>query len=406
MHTVKQAEKIILDHCLEWGLETVPLEQSWGRILREDLRADRDFPPFDRVTMDGIAIRHERFAAGQRRFPVVGVQAAGQPPLNLAQGDACLEVMTGAMLPEGADTIIRYEDLLLEDGFAQVQSDAVQLRQNLHTRGIDRRAGDLLVPAGRQIAAPEVATAASVGKAALRVARLPRVAIVSTGDELVEVAAAPLPHQIRRSNVQAVQAVLAEQLRMEGQLFHFADDREQIAAGMARILAEFDVVVLSGAVSEGKFDYVPQVLGALGVEQCFHKIAQRPGKPFWFGHFRRRAVVFALPGNPVSAFLCAWRYLMPFLRRSLGQEPLPPAPAAVLTTEVAFKPALTYFLPVKLCFANNGTVQAAPLPGHGSGDLANLNDADGFVELPPDRDVFLAGEVFPLLPYRSNHALR
>lgn len=384
----------------------MPLEQSWGRILREDLRADRDFPPFDRVTMDGIAIRHEQFAAGQRRFPVAGVQAAGQPPLRLPQGDACLEVMTGAMLPEGTDTIIRYEDLLLEDGFAQVQSDAVQLRQNLHARGIDRRTGDLLVPAGRQIAAPEVATAASVGKATLRVARLPRVAIVSTGDELVEVAAAPLPYQIRRSNVQAVQAVLAEQLRIEGQLFHFADDREQISTGMDRILAEFDVVVLTGAVSEGKFDYVPQVLGALGVEQCFHKIAQRPGKPFWFGHFRRRAVVFALPGNPVSAFLCAWRYLMPFLRRSLGQEPLPPAPAAVLATDVAFKPALTYFLPVKLHFANNGTVQAAPLPGHGSGDLVNLNDADGFVELPSGRDTFRAGEVFPLLSYRSNHALR
>ena len=399
MLTVAEAEQIILNHRLSLGTEQVPLMQALGRILREDLRADRDFPPFDRVTMDGIAIRHERFAAGQREFPVDGIQAAGAPRLILGRPDACVEVMTGAMLPEGTDTVIRYEDILLNNGRAEIRIAEMAFRQNIHFQGIDRRAGDLIVPAGRKIAPPEIATAASIGKYTLLVARLPRVAVVSTGDELVEVADSPLPHQIRRSNVYAVQATLLEHFGLAGQLFHFTDDRDLIAKGLQGILAEFDLVVLTGAVSEGKFDYLPEVLNALGVEKCFHKVAQRPGKPFWFGHFKRQPVIFALPGNPVSAFLCTWRYLMPFLRSSLGLEPAPRR-TAVLGEKVVFKPRLTYFLPVKIDNGANGILQVFPLPGHGSGDLANLNDADAFLELPLEQEVFETGAVFPMIQYR------
>lgn len=402
--SVAEAERIILDHCFFPGTEQVPLQEARGRILREDLRADRDFPPFDRVTMDGIAIRYERFAAGQRRFPVAGIQAAGASQQALDNPDACMEVMTGAMLPEGADTVIRYEDIAIRNGLAEILVEEIVFRQNLHFRGIDRRAGDLIVPAGRIIAPPEIATAATIGKYALEVARLPRTAIVSTGDELVDVADTPLPHQIRRSNVYATQATLQEQFAIRSEMFHFVDDRRQIAEGLQRILNEFDLVVLTGAVSEGKFDYLPEVLNHLGVEKCFHKVAQRPGKPFWFGHYRRRPAVFALPGNPVSAFMCTWRYLMPFLRKSLGQQ-MPALQTAVLAEKVEFKPSLTYFLPVKLDNQTNGILRAYPLPGHGSGDLANLNDADAFLELPLEQDIFEAGEVFPLIQYRQ-HALR
>ncbi|MCC6462675.1 MAG: molybdopterin molybdotransferase MoeA [Saprospiraceae bacterium] len=399
MISVAEAEKIIARHARSWGTEQVPLEQSWGCILREDLRADRDFPPFDRVTMDGIAIRFERFAAGQRRFPVAGVQAAGAAPLPLADPAHCLEVMTGAMLPEGADTVIRYEDLRLENGEAEILVEGIHFRQNLHFQGMDRRQGELLVPAGRQIAAPEIATAATIGKSSLLVARRPRIAIVSTGDELVGVGETPLPHQIRRSNAYALQAMLAEKFQLAGHLFHFADDKLQIADGLRDILARFDLVVLSGAVSAGKFDFVPEVLDELGVEKCFHQVAQRPGKPFWFGHFQQQAVVFALPGNPVSTFLCAWRYLVPFLRQSMGQEEQAPL-LAVLSEDVVFKPPLSYFLPVKLSTTPTGIRLATPVPGHGSGDLANLNDADGFLELPKGQDVYPAGTAFPLIPYR------
>lgn len=397
--SVAEAERIILDHCLSWGTEQVPLPEARGRVLREDMCADRDFPPFDRVTMDGIALRFERFAAGQRVFPIAGVQAAGAPCLQLEDPEACLEVMTGAILPGGTDTIVRYEDLRIDKGRAEILIEGINFRQNLHFRGIDRRAGDCIVPAGRKIAAPEIATAASIGKPTLAVARLPRVAIVSTGDELVDVADTPLPHQIRRSNVYAIQALLRDYFRIDSRLFHFPDDAGLLSAGVRQIVESFELVVLTGAVSEGKFDYLPGVLNDLGVEKCFHKVAQRPGKPFWFGHFQHRVVFFALPGNPVSAFLCAWRYLVPFLRQSLGQESAPSA-TAVLAEEVVFKPKLTYFVPVKLNNTARGLQEAVPLPGHGSGDLANLNDADAFVELPAETDLFRPGEVFPLLHYR------
>lgn len=399
MHTVAEAEKIILEHAIPATLETVDLSESLGRFLGEDLLADRDFPPFDRVTMDGIAIQFAQFEAGQRQFPIQGIQAAGKPRLQLPNPAGCVEVMTGAMLPEQTDTVIRYEDLKTENGAATVLTDAVRLRQNVHFQGVDRKKNDLLIKKGRKIGPAEIATAATIGKSKLLVIRPPRTAIVSTGDELVPVSGTPLPHQIRGSNVFALQALLGAQFNMDSRVFHFPDDPEVISKGLADIFKAFDLVILSGAVSEGKFDFVPQVLDGLGVKKYFHKVSQRPGKPFWFGQLRDETVIFALPGNPVSAFLCACRYLLPFLRRSLGEQEQSPEMAA-LGEKVVFKPALTYFLPVRLQQTTDAVLQAFPLEGHGSGDLANLNDADAFLELSLERDVFLPGEAFPLHRYR------
>lgn len=399
MLTVAEAEKIILQHALSITPEEVELPEALGRILSEDLSADRDFPPFNRVTMDGIAIGHGRFGEGQRQFAIRGIQAAGMPMLTLSDPAGCMEVMTGAMLPEGTDTVIRYEDLRIENGTATVQTDEVIFRQNIHFQGIDRKKGDVIVRKGHKISPAEIAVAATTGKNKIQVARLPRTAIVSTGDELVEIGKMPLSHQIRSSNVFAIQALLAEQFQISSRIFHYPDDQAAIAQGLAQIFSEFELVILSGAVSEGKFDFVPQVLDALGVEKCFHKVSQRPGKPFWFGHLSGRAVIFALPGNPVSAFLCSCRYLLPFLRHSLGEMPRP-VEYASLQQEVVFNPALTYFLPVRVVSSNTGMLEAQPLPGHGSGDLANLSDSDGFLELPLERDVFHMGEVFPFYRYR------
>lgn len=399
MITVAEAEKIILKNSFPPEPEEVAFSDALGRILAEDLVADRDFPPFDRVTMDGIAICHEQFASGQRQFSIEGVQAAGMPRFSLKNVKNCLEVMTGAMLPDGTNSVIRYEDLQIEKGVARVLTENVFLRQNIHHQGIDRRSGDIIVQKGQKIGPAEIAVAATVGKSKIRVSRLPRTAIISTGDELVAVGQTPLPHQIRSSNVFALQALLKNEFQIASQIFHFPDDKELIERGLEQIFGEFELVVLSGAVSEGKFDFVPHVLDRLGVEKCFHKVSQRPGKPFWFGRLPGRVVVFALPGNPVSAFLCACRYLLPFLEKNSGKTSRHPE-MAVLTEQILFRPALTYFLPVRLSWSGGGVVQAQPLPGHGSGDLANLSDADGFLELPLECDVFQAGEAFPLYRYR------
>ncbi len=408
MLSVQQAENIIFDHKIAANTEGVTLMQSLGRVLAEDLVADRDFPPFDRVTMDGIAIRFEDFKNGYPQFKIEGIQAAGMPQLTLPNHSSpithhpCMEVMTGAMLPLGCDTVIRYEDLKIENGIAEILIQTIDYQQNIHKKGVDRKAQEVLVLRGCLITAAEIATAATVGKAQVQVVRLPKTAIISTGDELVEVFETPLPHQIRRSNVFAIEAMLSE-LKIEPQLFHFNDDETAIAEGLNKILNEYDLMILSGAVSEGKFDFVPKVLDNLGVEKLFHKVAQRPGKPFWFGIKQSnqnyaQTMVFALPGNPVSTFLCAYRYVLPYVKLCLGLNKTPQE-YAVLSENVVFKPNLTYFLQVKL-INTEGVLWAKPIAGGGSGDLANLNNADGFLELPQGRDLFEKGEIFPVITYR------
>lgn len=398
MVTVQEATKIVLENSLALPDTQVPLHQATGRVLREDLVADRDFPPFDRVSMDGIAICFDAFSTGsQHRFQVAGIQAAGKPQLSLSGPSYCLEVMTGAMLPAGTDCVVRYEDLILANGIAEVAIGQVQLGQNIHRQGSDRKAGDTIVKAGQLISPAEVGVAATVGKATLRVAALPQVAVISTGDELVEVSETPLPHQIRRSNAHTLAATLSG-WGIAADLLHLPDDPAAISRLLAECLEKYDALLLSGGVSMGKFDYLPTVMGSLGVQKLFHQVSQRPGKPFWFGR-SVRTVVFAFPGNPVSTFMGAYRYFHPWLRASLGLQPFDYQYAA-LSEDFFFKPNLTYFLQVKLQKTQAGQVEAAPLAGQGSGDLANLADTDAFLELPIEQQFFAKGESFPFWQFR------
>ena len=398
MITVEQAVAIIEQTIKDFGVEEVPLDETIGRVLRENLYADRDFPPFHRVTMDGIALRFDAFQSGQRTFSIEGIAAAGAAQQALHSPGSCLEVMTGAMLPEGTDTVIRYEDLHISNSQAEVKLGEAKWGLNVHKKGEDRKEGSLIIQAGLKISPAEIGVAATVGKAMLKVSRLPKTVVISTGDELVEVGKAPLPHQIRRSNEHQLKAALAKhKLRVEAR--HLRDELDEVVAGLEAMLAEYEVLILSGGVSEGKFDYLPQALEQLGVVKLFHKIKQRPGKPFWFGQAPNGALVFALPGNPVSSFMCTQRYIVPWLEQSLGL-PAPAYPRAVLARDTTFKPDLTYFLQVRTEYDARGQLLAHPAEGHGSGDLANLVDADGFLQLPMGKDVFKKGEAFPLIIYR------
>ena len=236
-----------------------------------------------------------------------------------------------------------------------------------------------------------------MGQVELTVSALPRVALISTGDELVGVADTPLPYQIRRSNTYLLRAALAS-LGIAATLHHIVDDVAILADGLSSLLDENDVLILSGGVSAGKADFVPGTLAQLGVQQQFHKVEQRPGKPLWFGTTPDKTV-FGLPGNPVSTVLCAYRYVLPYLRASLGRPP-EPARYAQLSEAVTFRPPLTYFLPARLTTEPDGRLLAHPLPGSGSADFANLLDADGFLELPADEQNFGAGRAFRLWPTR------
>jgi molybdopterin molybdotransferase len=348
--------------------------------------------------MDGIALCHAPYAGGQRTFPIIGVAAAGAPQMTLAHEDTCLEVMTGAMLPAGCDTVIRYEDLEIKDGRATILVDDVQEGKNVHRQGEDRRAGSLLIPAPRLLSPAEIGIAVTIGKAQLTVSRLPKTMIVSTGDELVDITETPAPHQIRKSNVYRLLATL-ESYGLPCNAHHLPDDYETTRSTLEDIIADHEVILLSGGVSKGKFDYVPKALESLGVEQLFYRVRQRPGKPLWVGKATNGTLIFALPGNPVSSFMCTHIYFLPWLRQAIG---LPPAPQrrARLTADYTFKPDLTYFLQVRLSEDENGGTLATPVSGHGSGDLANLAEADAFLELPQGKDHFKAGEVYPYFPYR------
>ncbi len=397
MITVEQAEQIILENTIQIPAEKVGINDALGRILAEDLCADRDFPPFNRVTMDGIAIRFEQWRSGQTAFSIEATAAAGNPEKTLGNNQNCIEVMTGAMLPVNTDTVIRYEDLSIKDKVATITVDNLLVGQNIHLQGSDRKNGDIIVPKGRKISAAEIGVAATIGKAEILVQRKLRAVVISTGEEIVPITETPLPHQIRTSNGYALQACL-KNWGLETENVLLPDDQAIIESKIAEFMETFDVLILSGGVSAGKFDFVPQALENQGVKKLFHKVSQRPGKPFWFGKSAKGSSVFALPGNPVSTFMCLNRYFKKWLDASQGieNEQL----MAELAEDFTFKPELTFFLQVKLSYSLTGKILASPVEGHGSGDLANLVEADAFLELPLERSFFNKGEVFKVFMYR------
>ena len=393
---VKEVDEILGKHLIDPVSRSVLLADAMGYVLDEHLVADRDFPPFHRIMMDGIAIEHARFAEGQRRFAIETVVAAGDPHYQLKDASCCLEVMTGAILPAGTDTVIRYEDIAIEDGHASIALAALEKGQHVHPQGSDRRQGETIVPSGRSVSAAEIGVAATVGRGHLQVLSMPDVAVVTTGDELVDIEIVPKTHQIRASNGYTIQSAL-RQIGVDATILHLRDEEKEVQAGITALLQDFAVVIFIGGSSKGKYDLVPDTLKQLGVSEHFYRVRQRPGKPMWFGTRAKENVVFALPGNPVSCFMCLERYVKPWMLRSMGKSHA--RRTAVLQEDFHFEPSLTYFLQVNL-FDQYGSTRAVPVPGHGSGDLANLVEAAAFLELPADRSYFREGDVFPLFTYR------
>ena len=397
MITVEEAEKIILGQVTNYGAEIVPFELALGRILAEDIKADRDLPPFNRVTMDGIAVNYDAIESGISTFRIKATQAAGDHPIDIEEHNECVEIMTGAVLPPTSDTVIRYEDLELRAGLATLVTNEIKRGQNIHYKGNDKKQDDVVASIGQLITPAIIGLVASVGESELRVKKMPRVVILSSGDELVEVAETPSPHQIRRSNSYTVKAVL-KQHGVDAETLHLPDEPGTIKAQLKTCLENYDVLLLSGGVSMGKFDHIPKALEELRVNMLFHKVQQRPGKPFWFGRNEDGKFVFAFPGNPVATFMCLHRYFLPWLHSSLGIRAKAPL-HAVLNNRYSFHLPLKCFLQVKLHYNEYCQLMATPVEGNGSGDFANLADTDAFMELPLERNEFKKGEVFRITDF-------
>ena len=396
MITIEEAKQIILNSTQKFGVVEVPFLKSIGRVLKENIVADRDFPPFNRVAMDGIAIDFYSFHKGQREFLVEGIQPAGSPQISLQNSNNCLEVMTGAVLPNNTNVVIRYEDVIIENGVAKIQVEEVKSFQNIHEKGKDRKEADVLIHQNKIISAAEIGVLATVGKSTVRVAKQPKVMIISTGDELVSTEEKPKPHQIRRSNVFTLVSFL-ERIKIKSETDHITDDKPILKQKIESYLKDYDVLLFSGAVSKGKFDFLPEVLEELKVEKLFHRVAQRPGKPFFYGK-TSSCNVFGFPGNPISTFVNCLAYFYPWYFKSLDVEI--EEETAILTEDVNFKPNLSYFLQVKLS-DKFGHLLATPIKGNGSGDLASLVNADAFIELPKTENIeFKKGDNFPIIRYR------
>ncbi len=387
-HAIKQA-------MAPFDTETVPLDSAMGRVLRQPVHAERDQPPFDRVMMDGIALRFADFGKGLRRFPIQSRQHAGDPAHALNAGK-CIEIMTGASLPDGADCVVPVERISVSDGAAEIEAgyDA-ELRQHIHGRGSDHTEGAQLLRPGARIAPADIAIIASAGLPQVEVSRLPTIRVISTGNELVPAGKPIESHQIRESNGPAVVAMLRQKGYADCQHDHLVDNVEILERRIAEHLDTADVLVLSGGVSMGKADFIPQVLQQLGVQVVFHKISQRPGKPMWFGIGPRQQAVFALPGNPVSTLVCCRHYVIPALAGASGASPGNPEFAA-LAQDVAFRPKLTCFLPTRLVSNAAGTLLALPVHTNTSGDFASLSGTDGYVELALEDTFFETGTTVPL----------
>jgi molybdopterin molybdotransferase len=373
MINVAEAESIVRNFLKRTGSKT------------PEVYADRDYPPFDRVMMDGIAISYDAFITGERAFKVTGVCAAGEPQKKLVSG--CLEVMTGTTLPSGADLVIPYEHLKIENGVATISVDQTRERfDSVHLAGSDCRKGDVVLRKNESWNGPHVGIAASMGTAFEM--ETPKIMIISTGNELVD--HDPLPHQIRRSNAYALKA----SMELNGHKFvvldHLSDDPLEVGEHYMKHAPDFDIMIYSGGVSKGKFDYLPNVWADMGVTRHFHQVAQRPGKPLWFGtDEKRNTTVIGLPGNPVSSLVCLHRYFLSERKMS-----------AKLTREINFKKPLTYFVPVKIEFCG-GEMLAHPLDIKNSGEFTALAGSDGFLELPQDREKFNAGESFQFFSWRN-----
>lgn len=370
---------------VDYGQETLAIDDALGRILAEDVLADRDFPPFNRVAMDGVAILTESFQSGQKSFAIEGIIHAGQPSTSLSDNKKCIEVMTGASLPDGCDAVIPVEEITVANGTVTINRDVIQKWQNVHQKGSDSKTGDVLLERGTLINPIHLAVIAGVGKTNVQVKRKPKIAIITTGDELVNIDKTPLPHQIRRTNPYLLKGFLAKH-GFDATDHHISDNYEDVLAAFKSISAESDVIISTGGVSMGKKDHIPHVLQELGVEAKFHKVNQKPGKPLFFGTLKNK-VFFGLPGNPVSTLICTLIYLLPFLKEnSSGRK--------VKLTE-SIKPHPKHrFLSVKL-IENQGVTECQVIRTQGSGDYTSIAPANGFISLPPDRD-FESGELVTL----------
>jgi molybdopterin molybdotransferase len=397
MLSYQQAREMVISRLAalmrEPRTESIPVLAAQGRILAKDILADRDYPPFDRSIRDGYAVRAADAHPGAT-VHCIGELKAGDTPSTPVQPGTCIQIMTGAALPSGADAVVMIEHTQRNADTVTLDR-AVQPRQHVVPQGSEQAANKTVLTKGTRLGFAQIAAAAQVGEAQVIVFHRPRIAILSTGDEVVDYATAPGPFQIRNSNSVSL-AAQAAALHAEPVLLGNAKDthddlREKIPTGL-----QADALILSGGVSAGKYDLVEPVLKEFNAETIFDGVAIRPGKPLVFALCQGKPV-FGLPGNPVSTMVTFELFVRPAVDILSGTDPSPlPLVEAVITHRLSEKPGLTHFLPATLEYGDQARV--TPLTWQGSGDIIAMSRANCLLVVPPDRETIEPGERVHVLP--------
>lgn len=400
MLTVDAARALVLETVQPGPVESRSFERARNATLRESIAAGIDSPPFDKSLMDGFAARSEDLARGYARLRLLERVMAGMVPQREVVPGTAIQIMTGAPIPAGADVVVRVEDSTLSpDGeWVELRTKPLSPGTNILRRGTSMRADDVVLTAGAVLHAPQLALLAEIGRTEVPVTRATRVAILSTGDELVPVATTPGPGQIRNSNAPMLHA-LVEQNAGQVVPLGIAVDRLDALTERVRAGLEADFLLLSGGVSAGELDLVPKVLRDCGVEEIFHKVQMKPGKPLWFG-IRRRAdreatYVFGLPGNPVSSLVGFELFVVPAMRRFQGQKVCltPPITARLTQPHLARGDRPTYHPALLEWFPEGPGV--TPAPWRGSADLRGTAGANCLIHFPAGDVDYPAGAVLP-----------
>jgi molybdopterin molybdotransferase len=397
MLSVVEAQAVVLQHARPLPLEDVPLTPAaLGLVLAEDVASDLDMPPYDKALMDGYAVRAADLPEGRGVLRIVEEVTAGRTPQRPVGPGEATRIMTGAPLPAGADAVVVVERTrTTENNRVAVEDRPAAPGQNMLPRGREMRRGETVLAAGTVLRPQELGLLATVGRTSARVYPAPAVAVLATGDELVEAGVTPGPGQIRNSNG----PMLAAQVSRAGavpRVLGIAPDRLDRLRALVADGLRSPVLILSGGVSAGKLDLVPGVLRELGVEAHFHKVEMKPGKPVFFGS-RGNALVFGLPGNPVSSLVCFELFVRPALRRLAGHaEAGPVLVSAALAEDFAYRSDRPTYHPARLEAGERGW-RVRAVPWFGSSDLRGLSQANAFVLFSAGDHAHRAGQVFQVL---------
>jgi molybdopterin molybdotransferase len=378
--------------------ETIELGRACGRVLADPVRADRDYPSFDRSIRDGFAVRAADAGVPNATLRRIGEIKAGSSFDGLVGPSECVQIMTGAPVPAGADAVVMIEHVRVADDRVTLERAATR-GQSIVPRGSEARAGQELLARGTRLGYAEMALAAEVGSYRVGVFARPRVAILSTGDEVVDIMATPGPYEVRNSNGLALEALVTMAGGQAQPLGNAPDEKGELRRYIERGL-NADVLVISGGVSMGKYDLVEAVLAELGAEIFFDGVAIRPGRPAVFGRCRGK-LVFGLPGNPVSTMVTFELLVLPALDLLSGTTARAlPLMGARLAQAVHERPGMAHFLPARVEHSR-GEPEVSVLPWQGSGDIVAVARANAFLVVPADRPDWAAGEWAPVMLRRG-----